>query len=73
MKWIEVLEFKTKELIDDGYTVNSAMYEAWNDYYGQINKDCDILNLSIREIRESFWRDSFDDLEAYEEEIINRY
>jgi len=69
--WLEVLENKSKELIDDGYTVDCAMSEAWNKYYGGISEDCDTWDLSINVLRDAFWTESFIELEVYEEAIIN--
>lgn len=69
--WIEVLENKSKEYMDDGYTVDCAMSEAWNYCYGGIIEDFNIWDLSVATLRDSFWEDSFVGLEAYEEAIIN--
>lgn len=68
--WLEILENKTKELMDDGYTVDCAMSEAWNESYGGIYDDYNLWDLSITELRRAFWDDSFQELEAYEESII---
>ena len=68
--WIKMLENISKEYMDDGYTVDCAMAEAWNRCYSRIVEDFNVWDLSIGVLRNEFWDNSFPSLELYEEDII---
>lgn len=75
-RWKELLEERSVELMDNGYSVGTAMMKAWEDFYDPMAEDGERGYLCISELRDSFFNESLDKLEAYEDELTdkgNRY
>ena len=72
-KWLKQLSEKSKLLIDTGYTLGPAMTEAWYALYDDITQDCIKRGFSIGKQRDTFWEKSIDELESYENEIIEKH
>ena len=68
--WLEVLKEKTKSYMDEGYSVDTAMMEAWGSSYQGISDDSQKCCFNISELRESFFEGALDELESYEEDLI---
>ena len=70
-EWHKGLIWEAKVLMDkQGYTHDQAMHKAWDINYRGIVHDEDV---DISELRDLFWKDGFQQLEEYTEEIIGRY
>ncbi len=75
-RWKELLEERSLELMDNSYSVGTAMMRAWEDFYDPMAEDGERGYLCISELRDSFFNESLDKLEAYEDKLIdkgNRY
>ena len=70
--WTKVLMDKTKDYIDRGYSVGTAMIEVWYESYGGISDDSDRWYFHISDLRDVFFNDSIDELERYEDELIDK-
>jgi hypothetical protein len=71
--WLKRLSKRSKALIDNGYTFSPAMTEAWDQLYDAIVQDIINEEFSISNLRDSFFNESIDELERYENEIVERY
>ena len=70
-EWHKGLVWEAKVLMDkEGYTRDQAMQKAWDMNYKGIERDQEV---DVAELRELFWKDGFQQLEEYTEEIIRRY
>jgi len=47
-EWLKVLVDKTKDCMDEGYSVGTAMINTWVNSYGAIKEDSDRWYLYIR-------------------------
>lgn len=68
--WLEVLKEKSKSYMDEGYSVGTAMMEAWGSSYEGISDDSEKCYFNISELRESFFEGALDELKSYEEDLI---
>lgn len=71
-EWIKVLKEKTKDYMDNGYSMETAMIEVWSNSYDGISDDSEKWYFNISDLRDSFFNGSLDELERYEDEVINR-
>lgn len=71
-EWIKTLEDKVKDHMDNGYSVGTAMIEAWNESYEVMSEDSDRWFFHISDLRDTFFNNSLNKLEAYEDNLIDK-
>lgn len=70
-KWIQILEKKTMQLVNESYSVGTAMMKSWEEYYPPMVEDGERGYLNISDLRDTFFNNSLDKLEAYEDNLID--
>ena len=71
-KWIQILEEKSIQLMNDNYSVGTAMMKSWEKYYPSMVEDGERGYLNISDIRDTFFNNSLDKLESYEDKLIDK-
>jgi len=71
-EWTKILVDKTKDYMDSGYSVGTAMIEVWYKSYDGISDDSDRWYFHISDVRDTFFNESIDELERYEDELIDK-
>ncbi len=70
-RWKELLEERSLELMDNSYSVGTAMMKAWEDFYEPMVEDGERGYLCISGLRDFFFNESLGKLEMYEDKLID--